>query len=58
MFIADSVQICELCQQVLNDIKQIQHMEDCHKDGKHKCITCKKEFSEIKILKRHLKVHK
>lgn len=48
---------CNLCGQSLNNISQTSHEENYHQDGRHICLTCKKEFVDIKLLKRHVRIH-
>ncbi|RZB40637.1 m7GpppX diphosphatase [Asbolus verrucosus] len=51
---------CKLCGQILNNNNEEKdHMETCHpSEDQHICGKCKKEYSDIKLLKRHLRVHK
>lgn len=49
---------CSLCNQTLSDTNQAIHEENYHQPGKHTCLACRKEFVELKLLKRHLRVHK
>ncbi|GLV42622.1 uncharacterized protein CBL_03361 [Carabus blaptoides fortunei] len=54
----DIVNECNLCNQTINDTNQANHEENYHQPGKHTCLACRKEFVELKLLKRHLRVHK
>ncbi|XP_044270017.1 zinc finger protein 271-like [Tribolium madens] len=50
---------CKLCSQTLRKNEEKNHMESYHiGDNYHICNKCKKEFTDIKLLKRHMRTHK
>lgn len=49
-------QQCQLCGETLSD--EDLHMRSYHQSDTHTCCVCKKQYSELKLLKRHLRVHR
>lgn len=49
---------CNLCGQVFTEDNKESHMKTCHDGDLHCCCICKKKYKNLKVLKRHLKIHR
>lgn len=53
----ESNNLCGLCNGFLYDNDESTHIKECHQDGQHVCYHCRKMFADIKLLKRHMRIH-
>lgn len=49
---------CRECGENLIEIDEKTHIKTCHTNDKHTCCVCRKNYVNLQLLKRHLRVHK
>lgn len=54
----DPEETCKYCNQSLNGTTKDEHNKLYHQEKCHVCSSCKKEYKDLKTLKRHIRVHK
>lgn len=52
------VSSCNLCGQAFTEDNEDIHMKLCHDGDFHTCSICKKKYKDLKVLKRHLRIHR